>query len=298
MCCLFLCFSFCLSVVFSLRVEVNTALEEERRRQEEKRSSARSVLVDRLRDLELVSSSPFKKSPNQREVMTPPPAMKCDWPDCEWDTSQGGVCNSYADQRVALDLHLRMNHERRESEQAVKTLKGLKCEWEGCVWDTGDTYTSLSDQMSVMDLHIRVKHEGQRNTESKSVKVDPRMASKLDRPEILEETDEGDWAHFLFRWTQYKGGCSLDGDQVVYHLYSCMEASVSKKVHQNTQGAKLTEMELLEMVKDMVVKKKNEIVLHEAHQGDTSSIFNGIFHSGQFELRHFSKGPILDLGAS
>ena len=217
--------------------------------------------MDRLRDLELVSSSPFRKGAISRVVMTPPPAMKCDWPACEWDTTQAGTCNSYADQRIALDLHLRMKHERRESEQTTKPLKGLKCEWEGCTWDTGDIYTSLSDQMSVMDLHIRVKHEGQRGIETKPVKVDPRMASKLDRPEIGEEMDEGDWAHFLFRWEQYKGGCSLDGDQVVYHLYSCMEGSVSKKVHQNTQGAKLTEEELLEMVKDMVVKKKNEIVL-------------------------------------
>ena len=38
--------------------------------------------------------------------------------------------------------------------------------------------------------------------------------------------------------------------------------------------------------------------IRAAPLGDTSSIFNGIFHSGQFDLRHFSKGPILDLGGN
>ena len=148
--------------------------------------------MDKLRDLELVSTSPFRAGPISRVDMTPPPAMKCDWPECAWDTSQAGTCNSYADQRIALDLHLRMVHERQQSVAVAQPLTGLKCEWEGCAWTTGDSYTSLSDQMNVMDLHLRVKHEGQKTGECKTVMIDPRMASKLDRPSVSEEMSEGD----------------------------------------------------------------------------------------------------------
>ena len=68
---------------------------------------------------------------------------------------------------------------------------------------------SLGDKMINMNHHINLKHEGQISIKTECVKVGPRMALELNRPEIGEEMDNGHWVQFLQREKEGLGGDSF-----------------------------------------------------------------------------------------
>ena len=100
------------------------------------------------------------------------------------------------------------------------------------------------------------------------------------RPDIDEETSEGDWEIFVDAWDRYKSRCKLeDIDSIRYELRQTCSTAINKRLielHGAEDLKSVSEVELLKRIKDAAVSAKHPLVhrleFHQITQKDNESM--------------------------
>ena len=100
------------------------------------------------------------------------------------------------------------------------------------------------------------------------------------RPDIDEETSEGDWEIFVDAWDRYKSRCKLeDIDSIRYELRQTCSTAINKRLielHGAEDLKSVSEVELLNRIKDAAVSAKHPLVhrleFHQITQKDNESM--------------------------
>ena len=82
----------------------------------------------------------------------------------------------------------------------------------------------------------------------------------LSRPAIEEDCTESDWSFFLASWTRYTSACKLEAGEEINHLWSACSESLQKQLHNKGAEAEMDKEKFLGLVKQLAVKKRNNLV--------------------------------------
>ena len=142
----------------------------------------------------------------------------------------------------------------------------LKCVDETCSYVTGDLSETVGLEM--MKLHVSAKH---RAVTVKSEDGGKPRPERPKRPEVQGDITDEEWLYFESRWGGYKDATGVSGSELLAQLRECMEEGVRRDHHRQYSGvATATEKELLQQIREVVVRKRNRAVtrrnLHELRQ--------------------------------
>ena len=82
----------------------------------------------------------------------------------------------------------------------------------------------------------------------------------LVRPLVQEDMTEMDWSFFAASWERYAQACRLEPGEEVSHLWSACSDSLQKTLHNKGAGAEKDKVKLLDTIKQLAVKKRNNLV--------------------------------------
>ena len=82
----------------------------------------------------------------------------------------------------------------------------------------------------------------------------------LVRPSVQEDMTETDWSFFAASWERYAQACRLEPGEEVSHLWSACSDSLQKTLHNKGAGAEKDKVKLLHTIKQLAVKKRNNLV--------------------------------------
>ena len=115
----------------------------------------------------------------------------------------------------------------------------------------------------------------------------------LPRPKIAEDSSESDWAFFKAQWGRYVQGTQMLPTQQIQHLWAACSENLQRQLH-NGGGNKILDPQILmEHVRLLAVKAKNNIVniveLQRMGQGNQESMMQYSTRlNGQADLCDFS----------
>ncbi len=70
---------------------------------------------------------------------------------------------------------------------------------------------------------------------------------------------ESDWSFFTASWEWYAKACRLEAGEEVSHLWSACCDSLQKTLHNKGAGAETEKTKLLDQMKQLSVKKRNNL---------------------------------------
>ena len=82
----------------------------------------------------------------------------------------------------------------------------------------------------------------------------------LKRPDLEEDCTESDWSFFLASWARYATACKLESGEEISHLWSACSDSLQKQLHNKGAGSETDKGKLLELIKQLAVRKRNNLV--------------------------------------
>ena len=88
--------------------------------------------------------------------------------------------------------------------------------------------------------------------------VDKRAA--IPRPEVDEGVTESDWSFFTAQWDRYKETTQLSGTTEAQHLWAACSTILQRSLHNAGAGKVTDPVELMTKVKELAVKKRNNLV--------------------------------------
>ena len=83
---------------------------------------------------------------------------------------------------------------------------------------------------------------------------------KIPRPTIDEGVSEGDWGFFVAQWERYVNGTGISGNTVTQQLWAACATNLQKSLHNGGAGDIRDPSELLDMIKSLAVKCRNNLV--------------------------------------
>merc|ERR1712177_180033 len=113
------------------------------------------------------------------------------------------------------------------------------------------------------DIHLRFHELTARTAGSGGETVERRkknVAEKLVRPTINEDASEADWEFFLTKWKIYVSAAGLVGEELVFQLWNCPSETLQRQLHDLGYRVVSSEVELLQAIKKLAVKKHNNVV--------------------------------------
>ena len=88
----------------------------------------------------------------------------------------------------------------------------------------------------------------------------------LTRPSVVDDCTESDWSFFKASWGRYVTACRLEETEVTAHLWSACSESLQKALHNQGATSSTSEAELLDGIRQLAVKKANNLVAVVAFQ--------------------------------
>ena len=88
--------------------------------------------------------------------------------------------------------------------------------------------------------------------------VDKRAS--IPRPEVDEGINESDWSFFQAQWARYKASTRLSESAETQHLWAACSQTLQRSLHNGGAGVLTDPGTLLERVKELAVKKRNNLV--------------------------------------
>ena len=129
------------------------------------------------------------------------------------------------------------------------------------------THARLTFDQQVMDIkaHAEIVHPpGNPSTQDTRP---PREAvpkpKELPRPVVEEDITEGDWKHFLVKWTRYKRSClsNQSATFVLDQLWACCSESLENSIYKKGGSEAATDEDaLLKVMKEMAVRQQNVMI--------------------------------------
>merc|ERR1712239_82496 len=98
---------------------------------------------------------------------------------------------------------------------------------------------------------------------------------------------ESDWSFFVAEWTRYSTAVGLDGDEpgAVCHLWAACSDGVRRALHNDGAQSETVVLQLLQRVKSLAVKRRNNLVNIMTLQKMGQQREEGVHHSGaSFEV--------------
>ena len=143
----------------------------------------------------------------------------------------------------------------------------MACVDEKCSWKTNDVSEAVG--LECLKLHVATQHPGPARVKSEDGNKPKPERPK--RPEVQGDISDEEWLYFTARWTEYKEATGIVGAELLAQLKECMEEGVRRDHHRQYSGVTAgTEAELLQQIRDVVVRKRNRTVtrrnLHELKQ--------------------------------
>ena len=83
---------------------------------------------------------------------------------------------------------------------------------------------------------------------------------RIPRPVVDENINESDWGFFKSQWHMYVIGTGLTGDAVILHLWQACTEALQHTLHHSGAGSITDPSELLKTIKQLAVKKLNNLV--------------------------------------
>ena len=136
------------------------------------------------------------------------------------------------------------------------------CQLDGCDYITPEGLATQDAVLKALDIHLRF-HELTMKKESSGDVVERKrknVAEKLVRPTIDEDASEADWEFFLTKWKIYVSAAGLVGEELVFQLWNCPSETLQRQLHDLGYRVVSSEVELLQAIKKLAVKKHNNVV--------------------------------------
>ena len=179
----------------------------------------------------------------------------CDYPGCAGGTpDDNGIPQPYITEEglarrdeVAADLkeHVRRAHELPQ-ELAKLEVEKIRAEAEKLKYEAE-----------------RLRAERPPSSPSDSVTTPREVVDKratIPRPEIDEGVNESDWSFFTAQWARYRDSTKLSGVTETQHLWAACSQVLQRSLHNGGAGAVTDPKELIERIKELAVKKRNNLV--------------------------------------
>ena len=71
---------------------------------------------------------------------------------------------------------------------------------------------------------------------------------------------EGDWSFLVAQWARYKGSTGLSGESETQHMWNACSEVLQRSLHNTGAGQLVVAEELMEKIKGLAVKKRNNLV--------------------------------------
>ena len=154
----------------------------------------------------------------------------------------------------------------------------ITCPKSRCTFKTDDLSEAMA--LKMVELHLLSEHEVE--TKEKATKQAVAKAEKVRRPEVSPDMTEERWAYFMSRWTAYKKGCGLAGEDAVDQLLECLAEPVREDHYRQFAGVEVAdEKTTLDQIRQVAVRKANRAVIRERmgttkqERGETARKFAG-----------------------
>ena len=135
------------------------------------------------------------------------------------------------------------------------------CQLDGCEYVTPEGLQTQDAVLKALDIHLRfhelMKREPNVDNGDRRRK---NIAEKLVRPTINDDATEADWEFFLTKWKIYVSAAGLAGEDLVFQLWNCPSESLQRQLHDLGYRVVSSEVELLNAIKKLAVKKHNNVV--------------------------------------
>ena len=92
-----------------------------------------------------------------------------------------------------------------------------------------------------------------------TVKSNPKT-EKIPRPTVDEGVSEGDWGFFVAQWNRYLTGTGVTGAAATQQLWAACSTSLQKSLHNGGAGTITDSATLLNVIKSLAVKRRNNLV--------------------------------------
>ena len=189
-----------------------------------------------------------------------PPARRkpCPFPGCEqgepddngmpspWLTTEGIPTRAEVDEE--LREHVRMAHElilqhkKIEVEKIREEANKIRAEAE----------KNVSERPPGQVVPGQVVQSVARETKEKR--------AVIPRPTVDEGITEGDWSFFVAQWARYKASTGLSGEAEAQHMWAACSEVLQRSLHNAGAGSLVVAEELMEHIKKLAVKKRNNLV--------------------------------------
>ena len=138
------------------------------------------------------------------------------------------------------------------------------CQLDGCDYVTPEGLATQDAVLKALDIHLRFHELTLKKEPNVGVDVVDRrrknVAEKLVRPTIDEDASEADWEFFLTKWKIYVSAAGLVGEELVFQLWNCPSETLQRQLHDLGYRVVSSEVELLQAIKKLAVKKHNNVV--------------------------------------
>ena len=135
------------------------------------------------------------------------------------------------------------------------------CQLDGCDYITPEGLQTQDAVLKALDIHLRFHELTKRepNTDNGDRRR-KNIAEKLVRPTIDDDATEADWEFFLTKWKIYVSAAGLVGEDLVFQLWNCPSEGLQRQLHDLGYRVVSSEVELLNAIKKLAVKKHNNVV--------------------------------------
>lgn len=96
-----------------------------------------------------------------------------------------------------------------------------------------------------------------------TLQVPPQPKQKGDRiprPVLEENINESDWGFFKSQWNMHVKGTGISGEAEIIHLWQSCSEPLQRSLHYAGAGSIITTEDLLNTIKQIAVKKRNNLV--------------------------------------
>ena len=83
---------------------------------------------------------------------------------------------------------------------------------------------------------------------------------KIPCPTIDEGVSEGDWGFFVAQWERYVNGTNISGTTATQQLWAACSTTLQKSLHNGRAGTVTDSTVLLDVIKSLAVKRRNNLV--------------------------------------
>ena len=160
------------------------------------------------------------------------------------------------------------------TDPACKTLQEVKEDMADHIEQAHDAVSKQEVEKLKAEAELALAKSKEKEAEAKKVTAEKGGVSEagsdghsrgerrapLKRPEIEEDCTESDWSFFVASWDRYVKACKLNSSDEISHLWSACSEALQKALHNQGAQGETDIKSLLERIRLLAVKKRNNLV--------------------------------------